>query len=88
MKKPNNKETDIGLEEFLSAIGSLIVVVLIFIVIIEIIKWLISCASNVPSWMGVIFSFGLGVLPLYLILCFFGVMGDKRDKDKQEEKEH
>lgn len=34
--------------------------------------------KNLPSWKGIIISAILGMLPLYLILCFFGVMGDER----------
>ena len=35
--------------------------------------------TNNPTWRGIIISALLGMLPLYLILCFFGVMGEERD---------
>ncbi len=31
-----------------------------------------------PTWKGGIISFFVGLLPLYLLLCMFGVMGKKR----------
>jgi len=38
---------------------------------------------NTPTWEGIIISALLGMLPLYLVLCFFGIMG-KDDKDDDE----
>ena len=34
---------------------------------------------NTPAWRGIIISAIVGMLPLYLILCFFGVMGEERE---------
>ena len=34
--------------------------------------------TNNPTWKGIIISAIFGLLPLYLILCFFGVMGEER----------
>ena len=33
--------------------------------------------KNYPTWTGIIISLLIGMLPLYLFLCFFGIMGDK-----------
>lgn len=46
---------------------------------IGIIKFLIGCARKIPTWKGIIVSAIFGLLPLYLILCFFGLMGDERN---------
>ena len=32
-----------------------------------------------PTWEGIIISALIGMLPLYLILCYFGYMGDDRN---------
>lgn len=34
---------------------------------------------NRPTWKGVIISFMIGLLPIYLLLCLSGVMGQKRE---------
>lgn len=34
---------------------------------------------NNPTWEGIIISALIGMLPLYLILCFLGYMGEERD---------
>ena len=44
------------------------------------IKLAIKCATHVPTWKGIIISALLGMLPFYLILCFFGIMGEKRSE--------
>ncbi len=41
------------------------------------IKAIIRSATNLPTWSGIIISAILGMLPLYLILCYFGIMGEK-----------
>lgn len=48
--------------------------------VIWVIKALIRSAANMPTWEGIIISAILGMLPLYLILCYFGIMGEKRDR--------
>ncbi len=35
--------------------------------------------QNLPTWTGIIVSALIGLLVPYLILCFFGIMGEKRD---------
>lgn len=37
-----------------------------------------NAAKHLPTWTGIIISALFGLLPLYLILCFFGFMGEKR----------
>ena len=44
------------------------------------IQAIIRSATHVPTWGGIIISAILGMLPLYLILCFFGVMGEVRNE--------
>lgn len=39
-----------------------------------------NAAKNTPTWEGIIISALLGMLPLYLILCFFGWMGEESDR--------
>lgn len=46
--------------------------------IIWAIKAIINSATNVPTWEGIIISALLGCLPIYLFLCFFGIMGEER----------
>lgn len=48
--------------------------------IIFIIKAMINNATNTPTWQGVIISAIFCVLPLYLIMCWLGWMGEKRIK--------
>ena len=51
--------------------------------IVKIIK---AGIPNTPTWKGIIISALLGMLPLYLVLCFFGVMGeDRTTSDRDEE---
>ena len=33
---------------------------------------------NKPTWKACIISAVIGLLPIYLLLCLFGVMGEKR----------
>ena len=35
---------------------------------------------NKPTWKGGIISFFVGMLPIYLLLCFFGFMGEEREE--------
>lgn len=36
---------------------------------------------NKPTWKGGIISFCIGMLPIYLLLCLFGVMGTVREEE-------
>lgn len=53
---------------------------ILIIVVIAFVAVAVKGAWNQPTMKGVIISLIIGMLPLYLILCIFGVMGDKRDK--------
>ena len=44
------------------------------------IKAIIRSTAHVPTWTGIIISAVLGMLPFYLILCFFGIMGEPRNE--------
>lgn len=46
--------------------------------IVWIIKAIINCATNSPTWQGIIISALLGMLPFYLIMCWFGWMGEEK----------
>ena len=59
---------------------SLLLTIVFIAFIVLVIKAIINGAKNNPTWKGVIISAILGMLPLYLILCFFGVMGEERNR--------
>ena len=52
------------------------------------IKALIRNATHVPTWEGIIISALLGMLPLYLILCFLGIMGESRKTFSNDGQSH
>lgn len=61
-----------------------IVYIILFTIIsivlfVWIFKALVRYAINMPTWEGLIISALLGILPFYLIMCFFGIMGEKRN---------
>lgn len=58
---------------------SLLVAVVMIAFIVLLVKGLIAIARNTPTWKGIIISAILGLLPLYLILCFFGLMGEDKN---------
>ena len=39
---------------------------------------LLGLSKAYPTVLGVLVSALFGVLPIYLILCFFGIMGNKK----------
>ena len=59
--------------------GILFVIGVIYLVVWAV-KAIIRSATNVPTWEGIIISAILGMLPFYLFLCFFGIMGEPRNK--------
>jgi len=67
---------------------SILLVVGFVYLIIWCIKALMRSATHVPTWEGIIISAILGMLPLYLILCFFGIMGEKRYKNLDDTQPH
>lgn len=48
------------------------------------IKAIIRSATHIPTWTGIIISAILGMLPFYLFLCFFGIMGEKRNEPSDD----
>lgn len=40
-----------------------------------------NSTRNNPTWTGIIVSAVLGLLVPYLVLCFFGLMGEERYED-------
>lgn len=63
----------------MGALG-LVEILLIIGVIVLLAQAIVKGAKNNPTWKGVIISLILGLLPLYLILCFFGIMGEERNR--------
>lgn len=59
---------------------SMWIMVFLIIGVIALIASAIKGSSNQPTMKGVIISLIIGMLPLYLILCFFGVMGEERNR--------
>jgi len=56
------------------------VLVALGIIAIMVIKAIGRPIMNKPTWKGGIISFIIGMLPLYLLLCLFGVMGVEREE--------
>lgn len=63
----------------MSSIISILFTIGFIYLIIWVIKAIIRSATNVPTWEGIIISALLGMLPLYLVLCYFGIIGERRD---------
>ena len=61
----------------------IIMMVLIIIIITCGVKILLKHTANIPTWKGIIISSIIGLLPLYLVLCFFGKMGEKENRFKK-----
>lgn len=58
--------------------SNLILAIILMILVISVVTILINGPKNDPTWTGIIVSALIGMLPLYLVLCFLGVMGDER----------
>lgn len=61
----------------------IIICVGIVFFIIMFIKISIDHATNIPTWNGIIISSLIGMLGFYLIMCWIGWMGDKRDDEQK-----
>lgn len=61
-----------------SVIFILLIIIVFFFIGKLIIKAINDPNRNTPTWKGIIISALLGLLPLYLVLCFFGLMGEER----------
>lgn len=60
-------------------LGSILAMALLGGVIYLIGKAISNGPVNNPTWEGIIISALIGLLPLYLILCFLGYMGEERN---------
>lgn len=62
-------------------IGEVIISLLVLFAVCALVVSLLrnSKNRNTPTWNGIIISALLGCLPLYLVLCFFGVMGERKN---------
>ena len=57
------------------------ILVAMVIIAIMVIKATRRPIMNKPTWKGGIISFLVGLLPIYLLLCLFGVMGVEREEE-------
>lgn len=57
-----------------------LIMLLMIIGVIALIVSAIKNSKNQPTMKGVIISLIFGLLPLYLILCILGIMGEERNK--------
>lgn len=57
-----------------------LIMLLMVIGVIALIVSAIKNSKNQPTMKGVIISLIFGLLPLYLILCVLGIMGEERNK--------
>ena len=57
------------------------VLVALVIIAIMVLKATGRPIMNKPTWKGGIISFFIGLLPIYLLLCLFGVMGTVREEE-------
>jgi len=55
---------------------TIVIAIGIIALVIWVIKGLTRNTTNTPTWEGIIISAILGMLPFYLFLCFFGIMGE------------
>lgn len=62
------------MEDILFIIASIVGVLLL----VWVIKVIINGPTNNPTWRGIIISAVLGLLPLYLFLCWMGWMGEEK----------
>ncbi len=60
---------------------SLLSIVLVVLILVGLVKLIIKGPAKNPTWKGIIISALIGLLPLYLVLCFLGWMGAERQSD-------
>lgn len=69
---------------FIGNIGTAeILVVAIFLLIMVFL--LISKPSNNPTWTGIIISLLTGTIVLYLLLCYWGILGEERKREGSDQ---
>lgn len=59
---------------------ALLIMITLIITPIYLLLALIGLSRSNPTLTGVVVSLVIGMLPLYLILCFFGIMGEPRNR--------
>ena len=59
---------------------ALLIIITLIITPIYLLLALIGLSRSNPTLTGVVVSLVIGMLPLYLILCFFGIMGEPRNR--------
>ena len=69
----------------MSFLISLVILALVIWGIVGLIKAIINGARNSPTWKGIIISAIFGLLPFYLIMCFFGWAGESREEDEEDD---
>ena len=53
--------------------------IIILFVVLSIIIFVFSNPTNTPTWIGIIISLLTGTIVIYLILCYFGILGEKTE---------
>jgi Na+-driven multidrug efflux pump len=66
----------LGVGEVLLSLLSIVFIIGVFALFVQALRN--SETRNTPTWNGIIISALLGCLPIYLVLCFFGVMGEEK----------
>jgi len=56
----------------------LISMIIMVLLLVGLLMLIIKGPANNPTWKGIIISALVGLLPLYLIFCFLGWMGEER----------
>lgn len=56
----------------------LLAIIIMVLLLVGLVKLFIKGAAKNPTWKGIIISALVGLLPLYLIFCFLGWMGEER----------
>ena len=59
---------------------ALLIIITLIVTPIYLLLALIGLSRSNPTLTGVVVSLVIGMLPLYLILCFFGIMGEPRNR--------
>ncbi len=62
-----------------------IMMLLAILLIAGIIKVISKGPAKNPTWKGIIISAIFGLLPIYLIFCFLGWMGEDRQQGQYED---
>ncbi len=52
--------------------------------VVLVVRMIRNGVPNTPTWKGIIISALIGLLPFYLVCCFFGWMGEDRTRQLYE----